>query len=1030
MKKEILKRHLNPMRLLRFGFLIGAVGTLSTAMAQTTVQIGAATTTTNNAPIQAFYNYSYSQSIYTASDLIANGGIANGNITKIRYYFNNGGLANSNGWTVYIGHTSLTNFANTTAWIPASSMTQCFSGTVTFPAAGNWAEITLTTPFQWNGTDNLVIGIDENQTGYGSQSYWRYSSYGTDNRTIYYYNDATNPDPSAPVTATSRGTWAPNIQLVMFPQCSGTPSHATTIVNDAQICPGQSVNLSATGFSQNANIVYSWQQNSGMGWVTLAGTSITNNGIVNPITTDYRLIQTCINSGLSDTASAVSVVMNTNPTVEINHSDIALCESEPANLSATGADTYVWTPNTMITPNANSADINAMPTAITNYTVTGTTAAGCSSTATVLVTPLALTRSTATFTPGENCAPGTPITLTISDVPEEISNGGTWEYRFLDEDGVTVLQDWSALADYTFTPATDGIYDFYYQMRSTSCVSTPVDSVKSTIIVGFGAGAVDITNFNCNSDGILSMIDTYGQLDVDTMYANMLTDQSTMATNWVLSNNASVTAGRLVLTPSATGNVGYGMLSVPNFTTGTNNSMKVSFKMTADLPINIYGTGGADGITYSFGDDATPTGNGTGHNGKGTKLRLSFDAAGNSGENGNTSGIYLVYGWTANNAFGPTINTTTLAYSSNTALWKNLTDIPVELTINEDGKASVTVNNVLVFSNVQLPAAYMSANVANWKHLFSAGTGGDAMRFAVKDLVIESGRLVYGITSASSPNSPSSWQTSSTFSDLLPGVYNLWISKDEFGSCSKNIGSYVILNVNPVVQLGNDTTLCAGESIILNAENTGGTYVWSGTNHFEQTLEVTEAGSYVAYVTDSVGCVGVGTINVDYNEAPTVTGIYSQGSYPMMTFSVLGAQNSDTYDWNFGDGNSVLNGPATISHLYVQDGTFSVSVTLSNSCGTATENTSITLIDYTSLSENVIDGLQVYPNPANTNVTIVVPNNDISEYRVFGISGAEVISTSEFVGNVKLDVSNWQSGVYFLHLTNAGISTIQKIIVE
>ena len=56
-------------------------------------------------------------------------------------------------------------------------------------------------------------------------------------------NDATGMS-SKPTTATSRGTWAPNVQLewTAAPGCTGTPAHATAVANNTSICPGQAVN--------------------------------------------------------------------------------------------------------------------------------------------------------------------------------------------------------------------------------------------------------------------------------------------------------------------------------------------------------------------------------------------------------------------------------------------------------------------------------------------------------------------------------------------------------------------------------------------------------------------------------------------------------------------------------------------------------------------------------------------------------------------------------------------------------------------
>ncbi len=1016
--------------LMRYGFLLAALSTVVQSSAQTTVTVGTGTATTSNAPITGYYGYSYSQNIYKASDIIAAGATSMGTISKIRFFYASGGNNNATNWTVYIGHTVKNSFTSTTDWINAASTTNSFSGTVTYPAAGNWLEITLSTPFQWNGVDNIVIGVDENQAGYSSSTLnWRQTGTGTDYRTIYYYSDPTNPNPASPPTAIGRQLYAPNLQLVwtIAPACTGTPSAGTTTVNDASICPGQSVNLGVTGGQFESGITYQWQENTGAGWTDINGATASTTTATNAVTTDYRIVRTCSTSLLADTAAPVNVVMNTNPTIVIDHTDMALCAGEPANLIASGADTYLWSPTTLLTPSATSPNVNVIPAATTTYTVVGTTTAGCTGTATALITPLPFARSSASFSPSENCTFGTPITLSITDVPAEITSGGTWEYRFMADDGTTVLQDWSSVADYTFTPSNDGIYDFFYQMRSTSCLADNIDSVKATIVVGFGTDSVGITNFNCNSDGILKMMGTYGQTENEEIYSNPLSDQVTM-TDFALANSATVTAGRLVLTPSATNVAGYATLTVPGFVPGFNNAMKVSFDMTADTPINIWGTGGGDGLCYSFGNDATPAANGSGHNGKGTKLRLSFDGAANV-ENGNVPGIYLVYGWTATVPFGPA-SPQTLAYSSNTSTWKTLTDVPVSIEINTNGQVTVIVGGQVIFEDVQLPASYMTEDVTTWKHLFSGQTGGDALRHAISNLTIEKGSLYYGITAGGSVLAPSSWQPTKTFSDLLPGTYDLWISKNQAGTCLKNIGTFEIQNLNPIVDLGNDTTLCEGEVIMLNAGNIGATYIWSGNNVYTQTFEVTEAGSYIAHVVDTVGCTAVGTINVDYNEAPSATGIYSQGSFPTMSFSVLGAQNASTYDWNFGDGNSVQNGPASVSHMYTQDGTFTVTVTLTNDCGTEVETTSITIIDYTGVGENTIEGMEVYPNPASSTVNISIPNAEASEFRVFSISGAEVVATTSFNTNTAVDVSAWESGVYFLTVTNGGITTTQKVVVE
>src|SRR5690606_13044980 len=101
--------------------------------------------------------------------------------------------------------------------------------------------------------------------------------------------------------------------------------------------------------------------------------------------------------------------------------------------------------------------------------------------------------------------------------------------------------------------------------------------------------------------------------------------------NTVLYGNASITDGRMVITSSATSLKG--AFAVENPGVALSGDLSVSFNLTADLPINNYNTGGADGITYSFADNADYSTYQNVVNGRGNKLRVCFDAAPNGTEN-------------------------------------------------------------------------------------------------------------------------------------------------------------------------------------------------------------------------------------------------------------------------------------------------------------------------------------------------------------------------------------------------------------
>ena len=136
-----------------------------------TVTIGSGTNIGSKLPVVPWYAYSFSEQIIPQTEINTAG-----SISKIRFYSTGTGLTNGNNWTIYLGHTSKATFTSTTDWILSSAMTPVFSGTIPVSPAAGWMEITLTTPFIYNNTNNLVIAVDENaigSTGGSGDNYFR-----------------------------------------------------------------------------------------------------------------------------------------------------------------------------------------------------------------------------------------------------------------------------------------------------------------------------------------------------------------------------------------------------------------------------------------------------------------------------------------------------------------------------------------------------------------------------------------------------------------------------------------------------------------------------------------------------------------------------------------------------------------------------------------------------------------------------------------------------------------------------------------
>ncbi len=145
-------------------------------------------------PSYSFYEYALSQQIYTAEEI----GTAC-TITSISF-FNKANTDRVRTYDIYLKHTDKSSFSSKTDWITVSASDKVFSGTVTMGAVA-WTTFELDTPFEYDGTSNLVLVVDDNTNGYDHAPYMSCSVYSTEeNQALYAYSAATNYNPLAPPT--------------------------------------------------------------------------------------------------------------------------------------------------------------------------------------------------------------------------------------------------------------------------------------------------------------------------------------------------------------------------------------------------------------------------------------------------------------------------------------------------------------------------------------------------------------------------------------------------------------------------------------------------------------------------------------------------------------------------------------------------------------------------------------------------------------------------------------------------------------
>ena len=151
------------------------------------------------------------------------------------------------------------------------------------------------------------------------------------------------------------------------------------------------------------------------------------------------------------------------------------------------------------------------------------------------------------------------------------------------------------------------------------------------------------------------------------------------------------------------------------------------------------------------------------------------------------------------------------------------------------------------------------------------GTGGDTIKICqsnnttlLSDFVIGENLLWY-TTSTSNDGTA----TSPIVNNNIIGFTEYWVTQTVNGCESERVPIWYNVNPLPTVNLGNDTTICAGPNHVLDAKNIGATYKWND-NSTSQTLTVSTSGLYSVEVTDPYNCKAQNEINIVVDIMPSL----------------------------------------------------------------------------------------------------------------------------------------------------------------
>lgn len=267
-------------------------------------------------------------------------------------------------------------------------------------SAGSWS-LAYTLP---TGTASIgAFGVVANFSGLNPLVYAT-TTEGSTNRLVAISDIGANS------TATTLATASANtiFRGLVFSPVSSTcvPVSISTVTNSSPVCSAKNLSLNVT-VNGTSPYTYTW---SGSG--QFSSISVANPNVVNSLSGNY-VVQ--VSNACGTASASTNVTANPTPTILVNAATI--CSGGIATITASGANSYSWS-----TGNANSS-FTAGPLSNTNYTVIGTSLAGCVNTATTSITITnnpSLTVSSATICSGKSA------TITASGATAySWSNGAT-----------------------------------------------------------------------------------------------------------------------------------------------------------------------------------------------------------------------------------------------------------------------------------------------------------------------------------------------------------------------------------------------------------------------------------------------------------------------------------------------------------------------------------------------------------------------------------------------------------------------------
>jgi len=726
-------------------------------------------------------------------------------------------------------------------------------------------------------------------------------------------------------------------------------------------------------------------------------------------------------SGL--TRTAVTVTVNALPTVGAG-TDQTVCSGSSVTLNGSGATSYTW----------NNGVTNGTPfsaTATTTYTVTGTDGNGCQNTDQVLVTVNALptvnagadfalcTGASATLT-GSGTATGYTWNNGVTD-GVAFTPASTLTYTVTGTDGngcqntdavvvtVNALPTVSAGADQAIcsgasaTLSGSGATSYSWDNGVTNGVAfTPASTLTYTVTGTDGNGCQ-------NTDAVVVTVNTLptvsAGVDQTVCSGTSVTVNGSGATSYSWDNgvtDGTPFAATATTTYTVTGTDGNGCQNTDAMTVTVNAlpavSAGVDQTVCSGTSVTLTGSGATsyswdNGVTdgVSFTATATTTYTVTGTDGNGCQ---------------NTDAVTVTV-----NAL-PTVD----AGADQTSCSGS------SVTLSGSGATSYSWDNGVTDGVAFIPASTLTYTVTGTDANGCQNT--DAVTVTVGSLpTVDAGSdqtVCFGTSVTLNGAGAISYTWDNGVTDGTPfsasATTTYTVTGTDANGCQNTDAVTVTVNALPTVNAGVDQVTCVGSPVTLTGTGTATGYTWDNGVTNGVPFAATTTTTYTVTGTDGNGCQNTDAVVVTVNALPTATATDNGDA-------TITASAGTTYQWiDCGTGNPVA-GATAQTFAPVANGSYAVVVENASGCS---DTSSCVLIDYIGIEETASVNISVFPNPTHNEVTVVM-SASAATIEVVDAQG-KLLQVTQVISGGKVDLSAYETGVYFLRIKTENGSVLERIV--